>query len=118
MHRRDPQPWGHVERLEEGVKRIVIDPEDAIAPCRQMHQTAHWIVLKGAANTIVAGIQRTVREGGSFHVPRATMYQLSNLGKVPLEIIEVRTDADSAEDNVLGCKGTRALPAKVARLWR
>ncbi len=105
LHRRDPQPWGYVERLEEGVKRIVIDPAGAIAPRRQMHQAAHWIVLKGAANTIVAGIQRTVREGGSFHVPRATMYQLSNLGKVPLEIIEVRTDAGSAEGNVLRRKG-------------
>jgi len=58
--------------------------------------------LKGTASAIVEGIERTVREGGSLHVPKAAKYQLANLGTIPLEIIEVRTDkaGNSNEGNV------------------
>jgi mannose-1-phosphate guanylyltransferase/mannose-6-phosphate isomerase len=101
-HRRDFQPWGYVESVVEGVKRIVIEPEGIVASRPQMRQAAHWIVLKGTANTIIGGVERTVREGGSLHIPHAATYQLSNLGIVPLEIIEVRMGrtANSSEDNV------------------
>ncbi|TMJ38706.1 MAG: mannose-1-phosphate guanylyltransferase/mannose-6-phosphate isomerase [Alphaproteobacteria bacterium] len=101
-HRRDFQPWGYVETFEEGVKRLVIDPAGRVAPRRHMHHAAHWIILKGTASAIVEGIERTVREGGSLHVPKAAKYQLANLGTIPLEIIEVRTDkaGNSNEGNV------------------
>lgn len=101
VHRRDIQSWGYIESNGEGVKRIVVDPDGEVASHRQMRQAAHWIVLKGTASTIVGGIERTVGEGGSLHVPRAAIYQLSNLGKVPLEIIEVRTGACSSADDEL-----------------
>ncbi len=97
LHRRDIQSWGYIENAGEGVKRIVVDPEGVVSSRRQMHQSAHWIVLKGTANTIVEDVERTIREGGSLHVPRAAMYQLANLGKVPLEIIEIKMNAKSGE---------------------
>lgn len=99
-HRRNFQTWGYVDSVAEGVQRFVIDPAGVIGYRRQMHQAAHWIVLKGTANTIVGGVERTVREGGSLHVPRAAMYQFSNLDKVPLEIIEVRTGSCSGDKDV------------------
>lgn len=101
LHRRDFQPWGYIETFEEGVKRIVIDPAGTVAPRRHMHHAAHWIVLKGTASTTVEGIERTVREGESLHVPKAAKYQLANLSNVPLEIIEVRTGTASGQDDVL-----------------
>jgi mannose-6-phosphate isomerase-like protein (cupin superfamily) len=99
LHRRDIQSWGYIESAGEGVKRIVVDPESVVASHRQMHQAAHWIVLKGTANTIVEDVERTIREGGSLHVPRAAMYKLANLGEVPLEIIEVQMGANSSEED-------------------
>jgi mannose-1-phosphate guanylyltransferase/mannose-6-phosphate isomerase len=108
LHRRRLQPWGYVESFEEGVKRVVVDPAGTIAPRRHMHHAAHWIVLKGTASTIVEGVERTVRAGGSLHVPRAAKYQLANLGNVPLEIIEVRTGTHSIEDDVLRPKDVGA----------
>lgn len=98
LHRRDIQSWGYIENAGEGVKRIVVDPESVVVSRRQMHQSAHWIVLKGTANTIVEDVERTIREGGSLHVPRAAVYKLANLGEVPLEIIEVQMGASSSED--------------------
>jgi mannose-6-phosphate isomerase-like protein (cupin superfamily) len=91
----DPRRW--FEYAGEGVKLIVVDPESVVSSRRQMPQSAHWIVLKGTANTIVDDVERTVREGGSLHVPRAAMYKLANLGKVPLEIIEVQMDTKSSQ---------------------
>ena len=117
LHRRDIQSWGYVEIVGEGVKRIVVDPEGVVASRRQRPQAVHWIVLKGTANTIIEDVERIVREGGSLHVPRAAMYQLSNLGKVPLEIIEVRTDtgSNSHEGDVPRPKGASDLNRSKAR---
>ncbi|QIG49974.1 mannose-1-phosphate guanylyltransferase/mannose-6-phosphate isomerase [Nordella sp. HKS 07] len=95
MHRRDVQSWGYIESAGEGVKRIVVDPEGVVGSRRQMRHSAHWIVIKGTASTIVGGVERTVREGGSLHVPGAAMCELSNFSNVPLEIIEVRTGRGS-----------------------
>lgn len=98
VHRRDIQSWGYIESAGEGVNRIVVDPEGVVGSRRHMHHSTHWIVLKGTASTIVGGIERTVREGGSLHVPGAAMCQLSNLGNIPLEIIEVRTGRGVTSD--------------------
>jgi mannose-1-phosphate guanylyltransferase/mannose-1-phosphate guanylyltransferase/mannose-6-phosphate isomerase len=98
-HRPDVQPSGHVESVLEGVKRLVIEPEGAMVSLQRTHQAMHWIILKGTANVVVDGAERTVREGGSLHVPQAAMYQIRNLGKARLEIIEVRTGT-SAEDDL------------------
>jgi mannose-6-phosphate isomerase-like protein (cupin superfamily) len=106
LHRREIQAWGYSESAGERVKRIVIDPQGVVASGRQRRQSVHWIVLKGTANTIVEDVERTVREGGSLHVPRAAMYQLANLGKIPLEIIEVQIDAKSSEDDMPQLQGT------------
>jgi mannose-1-phosphate guanylyltransferase/mannose-1-phosphate guanylyltransferase/mannose-6-phosphate isomerase len=101
LHRRELQPWGYVEAFEEGVKRIVIDPAGTITSRGHMNRAMHWIVLKGTASTTVERIERTVREGGSLHVPKAAKYQLANLGNVPLEVIEVRTGIYSGNDDML-----------------
>jgi mannose-6-phosphate isomerase-like protein (cupin superfamily) len=53
--------------------------------------------LSGTANTVIGGVQRIVNVGGSFHIPRAVMYQVSNVNKTPLEILEVRVDATPIE---------------------
>jgi len=98
LHRRESQPWGHVESAGDGLKRIVIDPAGMARFRDQTHQAAICIVLKGTANTIVGGVRRFINTGGSFHVPEAAMYQVSNVGKTPLEILEVRIDATSIKE--------------------
>lgn len=54
--------------------------------------------MTGTANTIVGGVRRTVSAGGSLDIPRATMYQVSNVGMIRLEILEVRIDAAPIEE--------------------
>jgi mannose-1-phosphate guanylyltransferase/mannose-1-phosphate guanylyltransferase/mannose-6-phosphate isomerase len=111
LHRWDIQPWGHVEGAGDGLKRIVIDPTGMARSREQTHQDAICIVLKGTANTIVGGVRRIVNVGGSFHVPGAAMYQVSNVGKTPLEILEVRIDATPPEEVV----ESREEPTEVER---
>ena len=89
-HLRDVQPWGHVETVLEGVRRLVIEPEGTMSARPQSRQAVHWIVLKGTATMVVDGVERTVREGGSLHVPPAAMHQIKNSGQSGLEIIEVK----------------------------
>jgi mannose-1-phosphate guanylyltransferase/mannose-1-phosphate guanylyltransferase/mannose-6-phosphate isomerase len=98
LHRFDIQPWGHTESAGDGLKRIVIDPAGVARFRGQTHPDAICIVLKGTANTIIGGIRRIVNVGGSFQVSSATMYQVSNLGMTPLEILEARIDAAPVEE--------------------
>jgi mannose-1-phosphate guanylyltransferase / mannose-6-phosphate isomerase len=100
LHRRDIQPWGHIESAGDGLKRIVIDPAGKAGFRAQTHEAAICIVLKGTASTIIDGVPRIVNVGGSFNIPRAVMYQVSNVNKTPLEILEVRIDAMPLEEVV------------------
>jgi mannose-1-phosphate guanylyltransferase/mannose-6-phosphate isomerase len=93
LHRRDVQPWGHIESAGDGLKRIMIDPAGVARFRDRTHPDAVCIVLKGTANTIVGGVRRIVNVGGSFQVRQAVMYQVANAGKTALEILEARIDA-------------------------
>lgn len=98
LHRFDSQPWGHVESAGDGLKRIVIDPAGTARFRDQTYPDAICIVLKGTANTIIGGVRRIVNVGGSFQVSSAAMYQVANVGKTSLEILEARIDAAPVEE--------------------
>jgi len=66
-----------------------------------MHRAEHWIVVKGTASTVIEGVERMIAENESLYVPRASLHRLSNPGKVPLELIEVRTGTYLGEDDIL-----------------
>lgn len=100
LHRWDSQPWGHVESAGDGLKRIVIDPAGIARLRDQTHQDAICIVLKGTANTLIGGVRRIVNVGELYHVPGAAMYQTANVGKTPLEILEVRIDTTPIEEAI------------------
>jgi len=104
-HRRDSRPWGYVESIDKGphfeVKRIVVDSGGILSLHRHMHRAEHWIVVKGTASTVIEGVERMIAENESLYVPRASLHRLSNPGKVPLELIEVRTGTYLGEDDIL-----------------
>src|SRR5438105_1935112 len=83
-HRRDLRPWGHIESIDEGfrfaVKRLVVDPGEALSVHRHMHRAEHWIVVKGTASAVIDGVARTLAEDESLYVPMATAHRLSNRG--------------------------------------
>lgn len=116
LHRFDSRPWGHVERAGDGLKRIVINPAGTARFRDATHPDVICIVLKGTANTIIGGVRRVVNVGGSFQVSRATMYQVANVGKAPLEILEARIDAAPVEEVIKSRQEPTELEKEQARV--
>lgn len=104
-HRRDYRPWGYVEAVDAGarfaVKRIVVDPGGVLSLQRHMHRAEHWVVVKGTASVAIDGApERILPENESLYVPLGTQHRLANRGRIPLELIEVRTGAYLEEDDI------------------
>lgn len=104
-HRRDFRPWGYVESVDEGarfaVKRIVVDPGGVLSLQRHQHRAEHWVVVKGTATVQIEGEADSILgENESVYVPLGRLHRLANRGRLPLELIEVRTGAYIGEDDI------------------
>ncbi|WP_075214519.1 mannose-1-phosphate guanylyltransferase/mannose-6-phosphate isomerase [Mongoliimonas terrestris] len=103
-HRRDYRPWGYVEAIDQGarfaVKRIVVDPEGVLSLQRHHHRSEHWVVVRGTATVTLDGSERILTENESLYLPLGSVHRLANMGRIPLELIEVQTGAYLGEDDV------------------
>lgn len=104
-HRRDYRPWGYVEAIDAGhrfaVKRIVVDPGGVLSLQRHLHRAEHWVVVSGTATVTIEGEpERLLSENESLYVALGKTHRLSNPGRLPLELIEVRTGSYLGEDDV------------------
>jgi mannose-1-phosphate guanylyltransferase/mannose-6-phosphate isomerase len=103
-HLKDYRPWGSVESLIAGerfqVKRVVVRPEARISRQQHHHRAEHWIVVRGTAMVQRGEEAFLLREDASTYIPTGMPHRLANPGKIPLEIIEVRTGSYLGEDDV------------------
>ena len=99
------RPWGNYTVLEEGprykIKRIVVNPEEKLSLQRHYHRSEHWVVVKGTAKVTIGDKEIFIHENESAYVPKSTLHRLENLGKVPLEIIEVQNGEYVGEDDIV-----------------
>ena len=104
-HNRSYRPWGFVEGLIEGerfqVKRIVVQPGHKISLQKHFHRAEHWVVVNGSALVTRGEEQVLLRENESIYIPLGAMHRLENPGRIPLTLIEVRSGAYLAEDDIV-----------------
>ncbi|MFO1259568.1 MAG: mannose-1-phosphate guanylyltransferase/mannose-6-phosphate isomerase [Sphingomonadaceae bacterium] len=103
---RDMRPWGWFESLAVGngfqVKRIVVNPGQALSLQSHNHRAEHWIVVAGTAMvTIGEDFQKLVTTNESVYVPLGAVHRLENPGKIPVEMIEVQTGSYLGEDDII-----------------
>ncbi len=105
IHKRAYRPWGYVETMDEdarfGVKRIMVDPGGRTSLQKHMHRSEHWIVVKGTATVTIGTEERLLTENESIYVPVGIPHRIANEGRIPLELIEVRTGTYLAEDDII-----------------
>ena len=65
------------------------------------HRAEHWVVVSGTAKVRNGEQTFLVTENESTYIPIGAPHSLENPGKVPLELIEVRTGAYLEEDDVI-----------------
>jgi mannose-1-phosphate guanylyltransferase/mannose-6-phosphate isomerase len=65
------------------------------------HRAEHWIVVRGTAEVTVGENAQTVHENESVYIPIGSVHRLANMGRIPLELIEVQTGSYLGEDDIV-----------------
>lgn len=104
-HRKVARPWGYYDSIERGpryqVKRIVVTPGATLSLQLHYHRSEHWIVVSGTARVTRGDETFLLGENQSTYVPVGVKHRLENVGRVPLEMIEVQCGSYLGEDDIV-----------------
>jgi mannose-1-phosphate guanylyltransferase/mannose-6-phosphate isomerase len=99
------RPWGKYEVLIDGsrhkVRKLTIYPGEELNLQMHHHRVEHWIIIKGKAKVVSGRKNAFLGANESIFIPQSKKHQISNPGKVNLEIIEVQTGDYLGEDDVI-----------------
>ncbi|WP_336209838.1 mannose-1-phosphate guanylyltransferase/mannose-6-phosphate isomerase [Enterobacter sp. P82] len=105
QHREIFRPWGSHDTIAEGnrfqVKHVIVLPGQITAKQIHFHRTEHWVVVSGTAKVHLENESYLIAENESTFIPVGVPHAIENPGKIPLEIIEVRSGAYLGEDDVV-----------------
>jgi mannose-1-phosphate guanylyltransferase/mannose-6-phosphate isomerase len=105
FHREVYRPWGKYDLVDQGerfqVKRITVKPGAKLSLQMHHYRAEHWIVVSGTAKVTIDDVERHLTENQSVYIPIAAVHALENLGKVPLELIEVQSGSYLSEDDIV-----------------
>src|SRR5699024_7620936 len=65
------------------------------------HPVEHWVVVAGTAKVTIDGDIKLLGENESIYIPLGATHCLENPGKIPLDLIEVRSGSYLEEDDVV-----------------
>jgi mannose-1-phosphate guanylyltransferase/mannose-6-phosphate isomerase len=103
-HRKVYRPWGYFETIDASerfeVKHVTLTPGARISKQRHFHRAEHWIIVRGTARVTLGDEIRLLGNDESIYIPVGVFHRLENPGKIPLEIIEVRTGDYLKEDDI------------------
>lgn len=103
-HREGFRPWGKYDCIDRGdrfqVKRITVKPGETLSLQMHHHRAEHWIVVRGTAWVRCGEETKLLTENQSTYIPLGELHQLSNPGKLDLELIEVQSGSYLGEDDI------------------
>lgn len=104
-HDRVYRPWGYYESVDAGaryqVKRIVVNPGQALSLQMHHRRAEHWVVVQGTARVTRGEEVLTLSENQSTFIPVGTKHRLENPGSAPLQIVEVQSGDYLGEDDIV-----------------
>ena len=104
-HRRVARPWGSYEVLatteRDQVKRLIVEPGSRLSLQRHLHRAEHWVVTRGTALVHLGGEEITLHENESVFVSVGVPHRITNVGRIPLEILEVQIGPYLGEDDII-----------------
>lgn len=105
QHREIFRPWGSHDTIAEGsrfqVKHVIVLPGQITAKQIHFHRTEHWVVVSGTAKVHLENESYLIAENESTFIPVGVPHAIENPGKIPLEIIEVRSGTYLGENDVV-----------------
>lgn len=104
-HDRVYRPWGYYESVDAGtryqVKRIVVNPGQALSLQMHRRRAEHWVVVSGTARVTRGDDVLTLSENQSTFIPVGVKHRLENRGGQPLQIVEVQSGDYLGEDDIV-----------------
>ena len=104
-HRRVYRPWGFYETVDEDqgfqVKRLVVQPGNALSLQLHRHRSEHWVIVSGTARVTRGEEVLTLSRNESIYIPVGVKHRLENVTKLPLHIIEVQSGDYLSEDDIV-----------------
>lgn len=104
-HKKVMRPWGHYSTLVEQpsfkVKRIVVNPGQALSLQLHHRRHEHWVVVQGEATVENGDFCGVLRYNESVQIPMGQRHRLSNHGKDELVLIEVQCGDYLGEDDIV-----------------
>jgi len=105
LHKRVCRPWGCYQGIDAAdrfqVKRITVNPGAVLSLQMHHHRSEHWIVVNGTAKVTRDGEEFILSENESTYIPSGIKHRLENIGKIPLQLIEVQTGSYLGEDDIV-----------------
>jgi mannose-1-phosphate guanylyltransferase/mannose-6-phosphate isomerase len=91
------RPWGWYQITDSDsrfeARRIVVDASAALPVQTHDNHAVHWIVLKGQARAEIGHDAKILAANAHVLAPPMVPHGLANIGKGPVELIEIRTQA-------------------------
>jgi mannose-1-phosphate guanylyltransferase len=105
IHREVYRPWGKYDSIDAGdryqVKRITVKPGEGLSVQMHHHRAEHWVVVAGTAKVTIDEDVKLLGENESIYIPLGARHCLENPGKIPLDLIEVRSGSYLEEDDIV-----------------
>lgn len=99
------RPWGAYKTIMKAerfqVKQITVKVGAQLSLQLHHHRSEHWVVVKGTARVQRGDEVFLLSENQSTYIPIGTVHRLENIGKIPLELIEVQSGSYLGEDDIL-----------------
>ena len=103
-HKKIFRPWGNYESIaiENGwqVKLITVKPGEKLSLQKHNHRSEHWVVVSGIAKVEIDDKDIILQENQSSYIPVGSKHRLSNLGEIPLLLIEIQCGSYLGEDDI------------------
>ena len=93
--------WRRYTRLAACLARITVKPGEGLSVQMHHHRAEHWVVVAGTAKVTIDGDIKLLGENESIYIPLGATHCLENPGKIPLDLIEVRSGSYLEEDDVV-----------------
>ena len=108
LHRESYRPWGKHDKVVDQpryhVSRLTVKPGGKFSLQKHLHRVEHWVVLSGTAQVTVDDKTYLLTENQSTFIPVGATHMLENLGKIPLELLEIASGSYLEEDDIIRLK--------------
>ena len=88
------------DALIKSVKNIAVKTGGKLSLQSHTHRSEHWIVVTGTAIITNGDKIELLSENQSTYIPIGALHRLENIGKFPLEMIEVQSGSYLGEDDI------------------